>query len=148
MVGDSALCIDATTPDVRPLSLTESEVMSFVRDLLPDSRAQATLLRDYDDYYIHKRMQLPLPVYRLTADDPDRSSFYINPATAEVRYFNANTRARKWTYQALHSFSVKWILDRPVLWHVLMFGSMVGGTIVSLTGLCFLIRRLRRPRKR
>lgn len=148
VVGDSALCIDAATPDVRPLSLTESEVEGFVRDLLPDSRAQATLLRNYDDYYIHKRMQLPLPVYRLTVDDPDRSSFYVNPATAEVRYFNANTRARKWTYQALHSFSVKWILDRPVLWHVLMFGSMVGGTIVSLTGLWFLVRRLRRPRKR
>ena len=148
VVGDSALCIDATTPDVRPLRLTDSEVMSFVRHLLPDSRVQATLLRDYDDYYIHKRMQLPLPVYRLTADDPDRSSFYINPATAEVRYFNANTRARKWTYQALHSFSVKWILDRPVLWHVLMFGTMVGGTMVSLTGLWFLVRRLRRPRKR
>ena len=65
-----------------------------------------------------------------------------------MRYFNANTRARKWTYQALHSFSVKWILDRPVLWHVLMFGSMAGGTIVSLTGLWLLVRRLRRPRKR
>lgn len=148
VVSDSALCVDAATPDVRPLSLTAGEVEGFVRDLLPESHVQATLLRDYDDYYIHKRMQLPLPVYRLMADDPDRSSFYINPQTAEVRYFNANTRARKWTYQALHSFSVKWILDRPVLWHVLMFGSMVGGTIVSLTGLWLLLRRLRRKRSR
>jgi hypothetical protein len=55
---------------------------------------------------------------------------------------------RKWTYQALHSFSFKGLEYRGTLWQVLMYTLLVGGTIVSVTGIILAYRFSTRKRKR
>lgn len=136
--------IDASTPNARPLELSEGEIRQWVGKLHPNKTYRIELLSDYDNYYIHKRQHLPLPVFRIEVDDEDKTSYYVDPKTTHVRYFNANTRLRKWTYQALHSFTIKGLVERHFWWNLLMFASMIGGTIVSVTGLVLAYRYLHR----
>lgn len=151
VMNDSLFFIDASVSNKSTkLYLTEDDVKKRIDKIHSGSNYKIELMTDYDNYYIHKRYKYPLPVYKVTVDDPDKSLYYINPETTETRYFNTNIRARKWTYQALHSFSIKWFLDRPVIWNILMWISMIGGTMVSITGvilsLRFIIRKMKKFR--
>lgn len=143
VVGDSMYYIDATSDTLKPLYLSQQDIRKRLT-MIHSETITVEELQDYDNYYIHKRNKLPLPVYKVSVDDKDKSLYYINPYTADITYFNANTKARKWTYQALHSFSIKWLLDRPVLWNVLMWVTMIAGTFISLTGLCLSYKTIRR----
>lgn len=147
VVDDQQLVVDASTDSVRLLELKEQDIRQYIANI-HNEPMQVILLDEYDNYYISRKKILPLPVYKVEISDEDNSTYYINPRTAEVKYFNANTKARKWTYQALHSFSVKWLLDKPILWNVVMWCVMLGGTFVSFTGLALSVQYLKRKLKR
>lgn len=149
VINDSLLYFDASIPEsVKELYLTENDIRAKISKIQDEEIVDIELINDYDNYYIHKRHTYPLPVYRVTVNDRDKSLYYINPKTGETRYFNTNTKARKWTYQALHSFSIKYFLDRPVFWNILMWASMTGGTIVSITGVYLSFKYLKRKIKK
>lgn len=147
IVGDSMYYIDATSNSVKPLYLTEDNLRKRLSAIHRDS-ISIELLQDYDNYYIHKRNKLPLPIYKVSVSDKDKSTYYINPYTAEISYFNQNTKTRKWTYQALHSFSIKWLLDRPVLWNIIMWTTMIAGTAISCSAIYLSYRVIRRKRRK
>ena len=149
VIEDSLYFIDATVNDkITSLSLSEKDIRNKISKIHDNCAVHIDLMNDYDNYYIHKRNKLPLPVYRVKVDDADKSLYYINPKTGDIKYFNANTKLRKWTYQALHSFSIKYLLDRPILWNIIMWTTMIGGTLVSLTGLWLAIRYIKRKLKK
>jgi len=143
IIDDSTHYVDATLDSLKELSLTPKDIKERIA-LLQTEPVKVQQINKYDNYYIHKKDKLPLPVYKVTVSDADSTVYYINPKTAETRYFNSNLKIRKWTYQALHSFTVKQILDKPVLWNFLMWSSMLGGTVVSLTGFWLSIRFIKR----
>ena len=149
VIEDSLYYFDATVANnISSLYLSEKDVRNKISKVHGNCSIQIDLMDDYDNYYIHKRNKLPLPVYKVTVDDADNSLYYINPKTGDITYFNANTKLRKWTYQALHSFSVKYLLDRPILWNIIMWTSMIGGTLVSLTGLWLAVKYTKRKLKK
>ncbi|MBK5720647.1 PepSY domain-containing protein [Dysgonomonas sp. Marseille-P4677] len=149
VVNDSLFYLDATSSDdIKELYLSENDIRNKISKIHPDRVINIELMNDYDNYYIHKRHTYSLPVYKIIVDDSDESLYYIDPKTTETRYLNINMKVRKWTYQALHSFSVKYFLDRPILWNILMWVSMIGGTIVSITGVYLGFKFLKREIKR
>ena len=109
------------------------------------------LMHEYDNYYVDKKNRLPLPVYKVNVSDADNSTYYINPENGNIQYFNTNTKVRRYTYQALHSFKLGFLVKHPVPWNIIMWTTMIGGTLVSITG-CWLgvkyVRRLMKSRKR
>lgn len=147
VAGDTLLILNASTTHVQPLMLTEKEIESYLSRIHSEDKS-VQLIHDYDNYYIARKTKLPLPVYKVCINDPDQSVYYINPRNGDIRYFNANMRIRKWTYQGLHSFSFKWLLDRPLLWNIVMWTTMIGGTIVSFTGILLGIKYIKRITKR
>lgn len=146
VINDSLYFFDATSDTVKQLYLTENNIIDRI-NLIQTETMQIELMNDYDNYYIHKKQKLPLPVYKVTMNDIDKSTYYINPETTDIRYFNTNTKVRKWTYQALHSFSIKWLLDKPVLWNIIMWTTMIGGSLVSITGIWLSMKYISRKRK-
>ncbi|MCC8173229.1 MAG: PepSY domain-containing protein, partial [Odoribacter sp.] len=72
------------------------------------------------------------------------STYYINPNNGNLRYFNNNTKARRWTYQGLHSYKFKFLAERPLLWNMVMWITMLVGTIVSFTGVWLGLKYLKR----
>ena len=138
---DSTYTLDASEPVVRPLKLTEEFIRHTLHELYGEGTGfDISLMTEYDNYYLSKKNPLPLPVYKAILRNEDNSCFYINPETAEYKYIDNNRRWKKWMYSGLHSYSIKWLLERPVLWNIVMWTTMLGGTVVSFTGVWLAIK--------
>lgn len=138
---------DASTPEVQPFVADEHRVRQQLDKIL-SSPYSIQLLDKYDNYYVHAHHKLPLPVYKVEVADADCTTYYINPENGNIRTFNTNSRIQKWLYGGLHSFNIKFLVDRPILWNLVMWITMLGGTLVSGTGVWLSIQYLRRKVKK
>lgn len=147
IIGNKLHVFDVSGDEVQPLAVTEQ----MIRDKLLKIHSEPvsiTQIHEYDNYYVGTSKHLPLPVYKADVADADNSTYYINPKNGNTRYFNTNTKVRRWTYQVLHSWELGFLVKRPVLWNIVMWATMIGGTLVSLTGVWLGFRYIRRKIKR
>lgn len=147
VIGDSLSVFDASSSELKSLMLTEGQIIDRIKQIHTEG-ISIVQLTEYDNYYIDRKRKLPLPVYKVEVNDADKSVYYVNPKTGDTRYFNNNSRAGKWMYQGLHSFNFKFLADRPWLWNIVMWVTMLGGTSVAVTGVWLSIKYLRRKIKR
>lgn len=126
-------------------SIDDEVCRRMVTRLHGDHSVSSVVLMDsYDNYYVSQKHRLPLPVYKVSVSDADRSTYYINPSDGACRYYNTNRRAGKWMYTGLHSLNTAWMTSHPTLRQLLMWLLLLGGTAVSLTGFILAVRRIRR----
>lgn len=147
IVGSEIYYIDASTNNVETLNIRVSDIQNYFKAISPEVLT-ISLMTDYDNYYLSRKRKLPLPVYKVEINDEYGSTYYVNPQNGSVQYYDTNRRIRKWTYQAFHSFSIKFLLERPMLWNLLMWLTMIGGTLVSITGVVLSIKYIKRAVKR
>lgn len=150
VVKDRLLTIDASSDTVKTLSLNEQSIRNRL-SLTHTEPIEISVINEYDNYYVGLTDHLPLPVYKAEVADADNSTYYINPKNGNTRYFNNNLKAHRWTYQALHSYKIGFLAKHPVLWNIVMWTTMIGGTLVSITGVWlgfkYLKRRIRKVKK-
>lgn len=135
--------IDASdTTAVRPFVLTEAMIRKEADKMYADSIPYTLdLLTEYDqDYYGLKKDRVPLPVYRVIADDEMHTRHYYQPQTLMQRRIDDDGRLRRLLYSGFHSLNIKFLTDRPVLWIIVMYTLMLGGTFLSLTGVVLSIK--------
>jgi len=147
IINNKQHVFNASGEEIIPLSITEQ----MIKDKLSKIHSEPitiTQLTEYDNYYVGTSNHLHLPVYKVDIADADNSTYYINPENGTTRYFNTNTKVRRWTYQVLHSWELGFLVKRPVLWNILMWATMIGGTLVSLTGVWLGFRYIKRRIKR
>ena len=131
--------------NITPLNLSAEDIRSVLSSIHGTDCVMDIILSDsYDTYYISRKRALDLPVWKVTIEDIDHSCYYINPANGQYRYVNTPARWNHWMYPALHSLNIKILVDNPVLWNIVMWGLMLGGTFVSLSGVWLGIRLFRR----
>ncbi len=106
------------------------------------------LMNTYDNYYVSQKRPLPLPVYKVSVSDADRSTYYINPTNGNASYYNTNKRAGKWMYTGLHALNTPYFAEHQHLRRAILWVLLVGGTIVSATGLVMGAKYLNRLRRR
>lgn len=147
IMGSEIYYIDASEQKVEALNLNKTDIQHYFKVVSPDSLT-INLMTDCDSYYLSRKRKLPLPVYKVEVKDEYGSVYYVNPQNGSVQYYDTNKKIRKWMYQALHSFSIKFLLDRPILWNLLMWLTMIGGTFVSITGVVLSIKYIKRIVKR
>ena len=141
------------TISVRPFRLTEEMIRMDVRQQFGDSvRWKMDLLSEYDaDYYGKKKERNPLPVYRVIVDDDMHTHLYYDPENISQRRIDDDGRTRRFLYSGLHSLNIKYLTDRPILWNIVMFTLMIGGTFLSLTGVVlsvkWILRKIKKFRK-
>ncbi|MCM1311817.1 MAG: PepSY domain-containing protein [Bacteroides sp.] len=146
IIADSTeLFIDASTTEVQPLEVTAEAVMSRMHKLYGEE-IPITLERmeRYDEYYLSANGRLRLPVYKVVVADKDGSRLYIGVHDDYVRFFNRNKMARKWMFSAMHYLNIKYLVERPVLWHTCIWVLCLGGACVSFTGFLLGIKYLHR----
>lgn len=119
---------------VVPLQLTADEVVNMLSEIHTDKPTEVKLIDRYDSYYIHAKRKLDLPVWKITFNDVDKSCYYVHPLTGQCRYVNRPARWNHWSYPALHSLHFRLLADHPLLWSLVMWCLMIGGTFVSLSG--------------
>lgn len=137
--------VDAGTTAVRRTELDTGQCCRIVQALHhAGARVQATMLNEYDNYYVSQKRPLPLPVCRVSVDNADGSTYYINPRNGACRYLNHNKRAGKWMYTGLHALNTPFFAAHPLLRRTVLWLLLLGGTVVSLTGVILAFRYLRR----
>ena len=108
--------VDALRAAARPFALTE-----------------VRLVAQYESYYLDRQKALPLPVIRVSFNNPEQSTYYIDPKTARiVERYNCHSRWNRWLYHGLHSMDFPWLYEYRPCWDLLLLVLLSGGT-----GLCF-----------
>lgn len=149
VIDDSLHIFNAFSDSLQQLYLGENTIRKKVLEIMEEDYPMTVILmNEYDNYYIHAKNNLPLPVYKIEVSDKDNSTFYINPSNGDIRYYNNNLKVGKWAYQALHCLNFKFMVDHPTLRLVVMWIIMIGGTAVSITGVWLSIKYLKRKIKR
>lgn len=125
----------ADSATVRPFVLTGEMIREAVGRIHgPEVRYSLEQITEFDRNYYSPRGMLTLPVYKVTVDDEVHTCHYFNPETLYHSQFDDNRRLRSVLYGGLHSLNFKWLKDRPVVWNVVMYLLLAGGTFLSLTG--------------
>ena len=147
--ADDDFLVDAADSTVRTVVLDTAFCRNVVEKAFRAScPIKATAMDRYDNYYVSQKHTLPLPVIKVETDDADRCAYYINPRNGSCRYYNTNRRAGKWMYSGLHAFNTSFFARHPLLRKSLLWLLMLGGTVVSATGVVLTLRRLRRKKSK
>jgi hypothetical protein len=99
-----------------------------------------------DEYFYptHRTPAIALPYARVTLADRDATTFYIDPARAEVlRRHTPVTRLERWLRSGLHSLDFAWLYARPRLWRAVVIAAMAAGLALSGLGILMRLRRWR-----
>ena len=141
--------LDASSLKIRKLKLPKAYITKAITVIHgKESRIHTSLLKEYDTYYLAKSGHLPLPVYKVEVDNSDKSCYYINPKTGMYRYYNNQKRWDFWLYKGMHSLDIQWLVTRPLLRLIVLWILMLGGTVVSVSGVVLGIRYCTRKIKK
>jgi hypothetical protein len=82
--------------------------------------------------------------YVLKLDNADKTTYYINPKNGDTKYFTSNKRAKKWVFSGIHYLNIKWLVEHPVCWTIVIWLLCLGGAFVSLTGALLGLKYIKR----
>lgn len=134
VIGNRRVSFDASTSVMQELNLTADDIKKVIYHNHGEVDFVMETISNYENYYMPWTRSLALPVYKVTVTDSDNSIYYINPRNGDYRYVNDNRKMRKWMFNGLHYFHIKWLVDRPILWTLLIWTLALGCTGVSLSG--------------
>ncbi|MCJ2188809.1 PepSY domain-containing protein [Novosphingobium beihaiensis] len=137
----------------KPARPAKRDLEALARKAVPQGRLVDTdLLREHDLYWYTtgdaRKAARPVPVLRMTFDDPDESWLYIDPETGELlAQSSKGRRTYRWLFSALHSFDLPFFLAFRPLRDGLMILLSITGLIVSVSGIVvgwrYLVRSVR-----
>jgi hypothetical protein len=110
--------------------------------------AEQGLINEEDAYYYARQRrrfeQVTLPVYRVILNDDEQTRYYLDPNSgALIQRMDSTGRWRRWLFSGLHRLDfVQWMRARPFR-DALMLLTLLGGVVVSVTGIYLAFRRVR-----
>ncbi len=116
-----------------------------------DTIVHSEIMTGYDHYYYSKTNKKTLPVFKIiTRAD---KAYYIDPSSTEMLYkCSTKNRVQRWLYHGLHSLDFNFLTSKGVLWDVIMWFLLLGGTVISLTatglGIKFINRKIKKHAKK
>lgn len=147
-----SVTLDASVDSIRPFRITEEMVYAAIKRLTRDTVPYTvTKMEEYDNYYISRRRPLPLPAYKVELDNEAKDCYYYNLESFQPAHYDTNGRWKRWLYRGLHTLDIKFLVERPVLWTIVIWTLLLGGAAVSFTGIVLSVKyiiRLCKRRKR
>ena len=146
--GEEEICVDASDSIVKELTIPVSVIEKAVRKMNgKDTPFTIRQMDEYDEYYLSRTHDLPLPVYKVDVNNGDKTTYYVNPHNGDTKYLNQNKRAKKWVFSGIHYLNIKWLVEHPAIWTILIWTLCLGGAFVSFTGVLLGIRFIRRKHR-
>jgi len=134
---------DART--LQPARLDRAFLLARARLLVPHARIASVRQLNAPDFYWYDLLGgPPLPVLRITFDDPAGTWVHVDPQTGRLLgAVDRRGRVFRWLYGLLHKWDVNpLILHRPA-WEFWIWTLSLVGIAVSLSGAVIGWRRLR-----
>jgi hypothetical protein len=114
----------------------QQRIIDVVTRTAGPGMVDASVLTQYDRYYLDRRRQRPLPVILAKLHDAENTRYYIDPKTARVvGSYNSGAWVNRWLYNGLHSLNFPWLYNYRPLWDIVVITFMVGGTALCVTSL-------------
>ena len=149
------LMVSAVGPDQQAFARFPNEgLLEMAVAAMPDVRMKdATWMNEPDSYYYPTLASFDLgiikdvrtlPVLRVRFDDPQETALYLNPSHGQMVKYDNNDRVNRWAYYGLHGLDFGFMWRRRPVWDVATLALMLGGTLLSVTTLVPMYRRLKR----
>ena len=136
ITGQEEFLVDASTDEIKNLQIPEETIVKGLKKLHGNEvEMKVSLLTEFDNYYLSRRVDLELPVYKIEVADANGSLYYVNPSTGYVRYLNNNKIVRKWLFNGIHYLDIDWLVARPWLWYTCIWLLCSGCLVVCISGL-------------
>lgn len=138
----------------QPVQLSRDELLAAAHRYQPEAAAvELEQLQAEDAYWYGHHAQRQLPVWRLKFQDDAGTWLHVDPASAQVLgVSNAQSRLRRWLFNAPHSLDFPWLIQNRPGWDAVMALLSALGLVMSISGVVVGVRRLahagsrRRPR--
>lgn len=152
VTGNKEISIDASSDLVKELYLPQQQIEKAIENIHGKEESFTVSVIDrYEEYYLSREGDLPLPVYKVEVNNADKSCYYIDPKTGNFKYLNQNRKAKKWVFSGLHYLNIRCLVERPVLWTIAIWTLCLGGAFVSLSGAWlgfrYIIRKIRKLKR-
>ena len=114
---------------------------------------EAAWLDEFDDYYYDTvfsfdiglmKTAKTLPVLQLKYDDPEETWLYMTPSHGQIVKADKFDRRNRWGYYGLHGMDFAFLYNNRPLWDIVTLALLVGATVLSVSTLVPMYRRLRR----
>lgn len=136
MTGQEEFLVDASTDEIKNLQIPEETIVKRLKKLHGNEvEMKVSLLTEFDNYYLSRRVDLELPVYKIEVADANGSLYYVNPSTGYIRYLNNNKIVRKWLFNGIHYLDIDCLVARPWLWYTCIWLLCSGCLVVCISGL-------------
>ena len=148
IAGEEEFLVDASTDEIKSLQIPEETIVKGLKKIHGEEiEMKVSLLTEFDNYYLSRRVDLELPVYKIEVADANGSLYYVNPSTGYIRYLNNNKIVRKWLFNGIHYLDIDWLVARPWLWYTCIWLLCGGCLVVCISGLV-LAWRVLTPKKK
>lgn len=136
------------------MQLSRDELLAAAHRYQPEAATvELEQLQAEDAYWYGHHAQRQLPVWRLKFQDDAGTWLHVDPASAQVLgVSNAQSRLRRWLFNAPHSLDFPWLIQNRPGWDAVMGLLSALGLVMSVSGVVVGVRRLvhagarRRPR--
>jgi hypothetical protein len=146
VVRDGERVMTAVVGGALQLTVPLAEVQArVVRAMGGAALREARVVSSYEDYYVTRDKNLPLPAYYFEFADAERSMHYVDAATGQVvRSYVSLSRWNRWLYHGLHSLDLPWLYRTRPSWDLVVMVLMLGGMALSVTSVWIAVVRVRR----
>ncbi len=154
-MNDTGVLVAHTDSGRQVVNFSSNEMAARIRETIPlllpaHSLTRLEKLETYDNYYYttHNRYR-PLPAYRATFDDEEKTWYYIDAVTGEILFRSTSIgRVERWLYNGLHSLDFQFLLANRPLWDFVVIALSLAGVAASYTSVVIAWRRLKKTRIR
>lgn len=128
------------------VALTNRDLKSLAELMLPNEKIeQAEMLYEEDSYYFSHHNKVSLPVYKVVADNADKTIYYLSAADGSIlKKVDSASKGFRWFHYGLHRLDFSRITRSRPLWDVIMWSLLSGVTLGVFTGLFLGVRRVYR----
>jgi hypothetical protein len=146
-----SMIVSLDAPERGPITQFDHATMhAIARDAMPGVAIEEEVwLSEYDNYYRSRDNTRPLPVLRIKYADPQQTWLYLDPHRGTIAMKQERrTRWNRWLYTGLHSLDLPFLYERRPLWDIVVILLSIGGTLLSITTIWPMLRRLYRHARR
>lgn len=107
--------------------------------------AQVREVRTYENYYVSRTGDLPLPAYYFEYADAERTMHYVDAASGKlVESYVTLSRWNRWLYHGMHSLDLPWLYANRPSWDLAVILPMLGGCALCVSSVWIAWVRVRR----
>jgi uncharacterized iron-regulated membrane protein len=119
-----------------PAQLEDGALMEAARQVLPSSAVtDAERLTEESLYWYSHHTKRPLPVIKVSFDDPSATRLYLDPSTGAIAGLSdQSSRTYRWLFNFVHDYDLPVLLRNQPARDIVVWLLSIAGLVISISG--------------